>query len=96
MCGLCGLLGAEDHWSAGARQQASADPVRRRKERAARVRVINDVLASRRLTLRDWQGEAFMLSGPTGKSVIVDNVTEVWAAMDAEFGGAFDPLAEAP
>lgn len=93
MCGLCGIFGSEDHWTAGKTDGGpSADPVVRRRARARRVHAANAVLAQRRLSVSDWQGESYQLSGPTGKTVLVDNLTEIWAALDDGFGGAFDPL----
>lgn len=92
MCGLCGIFGSEDHWTSGVISAPTADPVARRQERFARIKAVNSILKKRRLSLRDWQGQQYVLEGGTGKGVIIDNITEIWAAMDADFGGAFDPL----
>lgn len=51
-----------------------------------------DMLARRRIQLSDWQGQSYILRNLTGRQAIVSNVTEVWAALEAEFGGGFDPL----
>jgi len=100
MCGLCGLFGSDDHWSAsipgssngGVASPASADPVQRRRARNHRVDLTNKMLASRHLKLKDWQGERFILAGPTGKSTVVDTLAEVWQVIEQHYGGAFDPL----
>lgn len=93
MCGLCGIFGTDDHWSAaGFETRASADPVLRRRDRTARIAVVNRMLARRRIQLSDWQGQSYILRNLTGRQAIVSNVTEVWAALEAEFGGGFDPL----
>ena len=93
MCGLCGIFGTDDHWSAaGLSQGASADPVARRRDRGARIQAVNSMLQNRRIRLGDWQGQSYVLSGPTGQQSIVANVTEVWAALEDDFGTGFDPL----
>ena len=52
MCSLCGILGANEHWADAAAREGvytrNADPMRRRRERAHRVRLANQVLASLR------------------------------------------------
>ena len=95
MCGLCGLFGSDDHWTAAqpGRGAASADPVQRRKARQERVAAVNTLLAARRITIRDWQGQNYVLTGPTGQQVVVDTISDIWAALENGPGGAFDPLA---
>lgn len=96
MCGLCGIFGTDDHWSAaGLDTAASADPVQRRRDRANRIAAVNRMLDRRRIQLSDWQGQSYVLRSMTGQQAIVSNVTEVWAALEKEFGGGFDPLDEA-
>jgi hypothetical protein len=93
MCGLCGIFGTDDHWSAaGIETKASADPVLRRRHRTARVAAVNRMLVRQRIQLSDWQGQSYILHSLTGRQAIVSNVTEVWAALEAEFGCGFDPL----
>lgn len=95
MCGLCGIFGSDDHWSAANPKAAiSADPVARRRDRAARIVAVNDMLAGYHVKLSDWQGQAYVLRGVTGQQIIINNVTEVWAAMEKDFAKAFDPLNE--
>ncbi len=96
MCGLCGIFGTDNHWSAAGRETgASADPVQRRRDRADRIAAVNRMLAHRRIQLSDWQGQSYVLRNMTGHTAIVSNVTEVWAALETEFGNSFDPLDEA-
>ncbi|MES0885344.1 hypothetical protein [Roseibium sp. SCP14] len=94
MCGLCGLFGSDDHWTATqpGHVAASADPVQRRKSRQELASAVNTLLAARRITVRDWQGQNFVLTGPTGHQVIVDTISDIWAALETGLGGVFDPL----
>ncbi|MEM9635420.1 MAG: hypothetical protein AAGA50_29130 [Pseudomonadota bacterium] len=96
MCGLCGLFGSDDHWTATqpGRVSASADPVRRRKARQECVAVVNRLLAKRRVNIRDWQGQNYVLTGPTGQEVVIDTISDIWPALEDGLGGVFDPLAD--
>ena len=97
MCGLCGVLGGDDHWtSAVARPGIYAranSPVDRRRERAHRVRVANLVLRQYGLTLADWQGASYLLSSRTGKTEVVETLAHLWPAAERLSGRACDPLA---
>ena len=44
MCGVCGSLGGEEHWSSGAGRIQGASAPTRRAERARRIRAINRAL----------------------------------------------------
>lgn len=93
MCGLCGIFGSDDHWSAtSVTKTPSADPIARRHARAARIKVVNQFLHGRRLVLSDWQGATYLVQGPTGAQAIVSNISEIWPVLEREFGGVFDPL----
>ena len=96
MCALCGSLGAPDHWTdAHARPGVftqAGDPAGRRRERALRVNAANRVLKHLGMTLADWQGASFILSTATGKSVVVDTLSDLWAQAEAVTGRRADPL----
>jgi hypothetical protein len=92
MCSLCGVLGVEGDWT-----DASAIPAlnrlgTRRAERLHRVQVVNVVLNQFGLSLRDWQGAQYQLSNRTGRTEIVDNLSQVWRAAERILGRACDPL----
>jgi hypothetical protein len=97
MCSLCGILGANEHWAdAEAREGVytrNADPMRRRRERADRVRLANRVLALYGMRLSDWQGASFLLSTFTGKSEIVEDLGHLWPAAEKLCSRLCDPLA---
>src|SRR3984957_476760 len=90
MCSLCGILGANEHWADAAAREGvytrNADPMRRRRERADRVRVANHVLALYGMTLSDWQGASFLLSTFTGKSEMFEDLGHLWLLAEKSVG----------
>jgi hypothetical protein len=93
MCGLCGVLGGEGHWTEGADGRGPQDAARtRRHERLNRAKLVNRILGRFALHLDDWQGTAFMLTSGTGKREIVENLPALWRAAEAMSGQRLDPL----
>ena len=91
MCGLCGVLGAGDHWTEGGPDGPGAERTRRHV-RLDRVDKLNRVLSHYRLRADDWQGSRYLLSGPTGGTDIVDDVAHLWQAAERMLGRRCDPL----
>ncbi len=94
MCGLCGILGGKAHWT-----DSSATPeifaereMTQRRERLDRAGLVNRVLGHYRLTLKDWQGAQYVLRSATGKSALVDNLSQMWAEAEIMTGREIDPL----
>ncbi|MGO4726706.1 MULTISPECIES: hypothetical protein [unclassified Inquilinus] len=93
MCGVCGVLGGEEHWTAeSARPEVFGAARTRRAERLHRAAAANRILGLYGLRLDDWQGSAFVLSGATGRREIVDALPAVWAAAAQMLGRPIDPL----
>ncbi|RJS92746.1 hypothetical protein [Salinisphaera sp. Q1T1-3] len=90
MCGLCGALGGEDHWTAHLSVAEQADV--RRRQRAYRIGLINTVLRAPRLTLTDFQSSRYVLAGATGKRAIVDDLGGIWQQAETMTGASLDPL----
>jgi hypothetical protein len=91
MCGLCGILAGREHWA----DVAAADPdyrLNRRRERFARVRLLNEVLGHFGLRLADWQGASFLLTGRTGRTEIVGDLSTLWPTAARMIGRRLDPL----
>ena len=96
MCGLCGSLGIEEHWSEAAgrpetfagRQQAPT----RRQERLARIAITNSVLAHYGLQLGDWQGRSHLLKNKLGRTEMVDTIAAIWPVAAQLAGVVCDPL----
>jgi hypothetical protein len=96
MCGLCGVLGAEDHWTdaAGSTRlfgNAGASQTRC-QERLRRVAIANKILAHYGLKLSDWQGSAYILRNRTGRQEIVPHLAALWPTAEALAGRSCDPL----
>lgn len=91
MCGLCGALGGESHWSTNIEDPEQAHFARRRA-RAYRVALINRVLGPRRITIEDFQAASFVLATATGKREIVQDLGGVWLQAERMGGHELDPL----
>lgn len=96
MCGLCGMLGREDHWS-DQLPSARAEDISHahRNERLRRVGCLNRVLIAFSCSVSDWQGSKYMLSTFTGKTELVDNLGQLWGAVERLTGRVADPLSPA-
>jgi len=92
MCTLCGMLGDQVHWTDSRRPTAEAHAHWR--ERQARVRLVNTVLQYYGLTLAEWSGKSYVLSSRTGRTAIVDNLSELWSQAERLCGRRCDPLDE--
>lgn len=88
MCGLCGALGQEDHWSVA----KSAGPAERARMRRSRIALLNRILASRRLSIEDFQGGAYVLSTPTGRREVLQDLGMLWRIVEDMLGDPIDPL----
>ena len=97
MCSLCGVLGGNEHWADAVARPGvytrNTERVDRRRERAARVRLANRVLAPFALSLSDWQGASYLLSTRTGKTEIIDDLGHLWPTAERLIGKLCDPLA---
>jgi hypothetical protein len=56
------------------------------------VYIVNIVLKQFSLVLADWEGAKYQLSTRTGRTEIVDNLSQVWPAAERLLGRACDPL----
>lgn len=97
MCGLCGILGGMAHWTETQRApQAFAGQDRTQtRERIDRTALVNQVLGHYRMSLKNWSGTSYVLKGSTGKTALVENLTQLWAQAESMSGQSFDPLDEA-
>ena len=95
MCGLCGVLGAEAHWTdAAARPEAfgAQAQMTRRQERFARIALANRGLRHYGLHLADFQGQSYVLKSATGRQALVPHLAGMWAAAERLAGRPCDPL----
>lgn len=87
MCGLCGLLGEDVHWS-----DPLGDELPRRRERQRRIKAINRVLAPFWLSVSDFQGSGYLLQSATGRQELASGLEQLWSQAEAMLGRAPDPL----
>ncbi len=95
MCSLCGVLGGRGHWadrSSNPEAFRTQAPTTIAGERQQRTQLINKVLKFYGLSLADWPPNAFILRSHTGKTELVNNLTELWAAAEALAKKECDPL----
>ena len=96
MCGLCGILGSDSHWSDSASNPALAKArqglLTRRQERLRRAALASRVLSHYGLSLRDWQGSSYVLRGRTGRAEVVDHLGSLWPLAEAMAKRPCDPL----
>nr|WP_019365740.1 hypothetical protein [Pseudomonas luteola] len=87
MCGLCGLLGEERHWS-----DPLGDELPWRRERLRRIKAINHVITPFRLSVTDFQGSAYVVQGATGRQEIAHGLDQLWRSAELILGRPLDPL----
>ncbi len=96
MCALCGVLGAEDHWSDAVarpgRFTRNANSLDRRRERAKRIALANVVLKRFGMKLSDWQGRSYLLATATGKTEVIDSLAHLWPTAEQLSKRHCDPL----
>lgn len=81
MCGLCGDLTPQEHWSdrgAGARG---------RRQRLDRLRAVRALLVGTGLTVSEWQGRGYQLGNGRGRTVLVGDLGALWAEAARMRGG---------
>ena len=92
MCSLCGMLEGQLHWTESKPPAAQAHTQWR--ERQARIRLVNAVLQHYGLKFAEWSGKSYVLSSRTGRTAIVDNLSELWGQVERLSGRRCDPLDE--
>ena len=95
MCGLCGVLGAEAHWTdatAGPEAFKSGVTLTKRQERFARIELANSILRHYGLKLRDFEARSYVLRSATGREELVPHLPAMWATAERLAGRACDPL----
>lgn len=96
MCSLCGVLAGRGHWADSSQSpavfQSREDKTTRQRERQGTVRLANRILRHYGLTLSDWGAASYILRSATGRTVLVANLTELWAAAEKILQSPCDPL----
>ncbi len=92
------MLGGARHWTdSRAAPEAFAGRAETHtiaRERLDRSALVNQVLRHYRLKLKPWSASSYVLSGGTGKTVLVESLSQMWAAAEEMTGLQLDPLDE--
>ncbi|HVO89404.1 MAG TPA: hypothetical protein VMV45_12750 [Casimicrobiaceae bacterium] len=98
MCEVCAIFGVAGHWTDAAPIGTSEEPARaiqrHRVERRRRIDLLNTWLADRRVTVQDWNGEAFVVLDAAGRMRVAADLSALWAVVESLSGSPFDPLSE--
>ncbi|SDO22864.1 hypothetical protein [Geodermatophilus sp. DSM 45219] len=86
MCGLCGDLSPQDHWSD---RGPGAGTARHRHERLQAVRTL---LVGTGLTVSEWRGRGYQLANGRGRTVLVRDLGSLWGEAERMRGRPVDPL----
>ena len=89
MCGLCGSF-VEPGWSAQPALQPRLSLGRRELAEAAAA-----LAATSGVRIAAW-GRGFRVTGPTGRTLLADDLPALWAAVDRLGRRPADPLADLP
>jgi hypothetical protein len=96
MCGLCGILGGKGHWTDSSTNPDTflerSQTHTMRRERMERTALVGGILKYYGLGLKDWAASSYMLSSSTGKTVLVDNLSQMWAKAENITNKDCDPL----
>jgi hypothetical protein len=88
MCAFCGLFGnTNPSWF-----EARPDNGPARAARLSRIKRANELFSMFRLTLSDQHGAYYVLSGATGKTEVINSLSEAWPAAERILGKRLDPL----
>lgn len=88
MCGACGILGGTPDWVEGAGRAAGASKI---AERQRRIALVNGLLVTTGVRLRDFGGR-LVLQSSTGRTRIVSDLAHVWKAAEEIGRRPVDPL----
>jgi hypothetical protein len=89
------MIGGRGHWTeSGSHPEAflRAAPSTRGRERQQRTRLVNRVLAAYGLVVSDFSGSGYVLRSRTGRSAMIENLSELWAEAERLTGRDCDPL----
>ncbi len=104
MCVLCSGFVMQEHWTDSRRGQKKESSVvtvggeegrNRRRDRWMRVRTANAILQAYGLKLEDWNGSKYILRDVKGGTEIVQDLGELWPAVEKLTHKPADPLDEA-
>lgn len=86
MCGLCGLIGEKQDWT------ASLSTLPKRQERHKRLKFINQLTAPYRIKVSDVHGVDYLVQTMTGKQAIANGLPNLWQQIKQLTGKGIDVL----
>ena len=99
MCLVCWQLPTIEHWTEDRDIHASdmgfagsPQERKRRRERLLRVQVLNRILTYYGLRVENWVGAIYRLADSKGSTALVQNLGELWPAVEKLAGRRIDPL----
>lgn len=91
---MCGLWGAQDHWSDPARLPSRArQPESSLRNRMAQAATISQFTRMVGVSVRDWCQSSWVVENTAGVTEIVSTLPDVWLAAERLGGRRVDPLA---
>lgn len=88
MCVLCGQMISSFHWS----DMKEKDSQDYKKTKLKKARIISKILQFYGLYFKTWQNSKFIISDKKGKTIIVNDLGELWARVEEILGRSADPL----
>ncbi|STQ86288.1 hypothetical protein LS73_000560 [Helicobacter muridarum] len=88
MCILCGQMISSFHWS----DMKEMDSQEYKRSKLKKARIISEILQFYGLYFKIWQNSKFIISDKKGKTIIVDDLGELWARVEEILGMSADPL----
>ena len=97
MCAFCAMLsGGEAHWTEAGTNAGSSSEIEggraRYLNRLYRVGLMNRVLDYYGCAAEDWANNNYIVRSRSGRTVIVDQLPQVWMTVDGIAGKQTDPL----
>lgn len=87
MCGLCGVIGETPDWT-----DTLASTLPKRQERLRRIKILNLLTASQRLTISDFHGTNYIVQTATGKSSMANGFMALLLEIENMAGEKLDVL----
>jgi len=91
MCGLCGALNNESHWSTDITDR-DTDNRSKKLNRIRRIKILNTLFKIYGISIRSGTGSFYVVSNRTGVSEVAYNLDSVLNSCEKLSGYDIDPL----
>ena len=86
MCGLCGVIDADRHWTAARSVDIEGGRAERMRQRFRLAQVATRMLGATKITVEDFGGRQFVVRSATGAAELVDSLPQVWLTAERMHG----------